>query len=305
MRIGVMNIEAGHSIVNHLIYDILNQLTPHHEVYGIELASNEDKADLKLFGEEDLVAWRDYGRVLLRCSSPKDKLAAHLLSNLDAVFVMGGNSAYHHFQQITKETEIKCLFIPVSIYNDIHESQLSLGYDSALNAVIEAVFKIEDTVHSLKYEQLRLFGVQIPGRHRSSLVEDTALVIGGDVISSYWDVEAAAYFSQRLKEKVESGQTYSFLIFDERFDPEMIEENLRPFFTDFSWQTTKIDEAQCMGMNPTASDRVLAKKIAKEVISWVTLDKDSGKLLLQHNNVVFQSQKILLSELNNIWNKIN
>lgn len=303
MRIGIMNIEAGYSIVNYLTYDILNGLIHHHEVYGIELASNKEKIEVKRFGEEDLVGWREYGRVLLRCSLPKEPLAARIFANFDAVVVMGGNSAYHHFQQITKEIETKCLFIPVSIYNDIHESQISLGYDSALNAVIEAAFKIEDSIQSLKYDQLRLFGIQIPGRHRSSLVEDAALAIGGDIIPSYWDVETISYLSQSLKEKVDSGQTYSFLIFDERFDSQMIEEKLRPFFTDFSWQTTKIDEAQCMGMKPTASDRILAKKIAKEVISWVEFNKDTGKLLFQNNKVVFQNHKTLLSELSHILTK--
>ncbi|WP_078412554.1 6-phosphofructokinase [Priestia abyssalis] len=300
MRIGIMNIETGHSIVNHLTYDILSPLIHHHEVYGIELTSNKEKVEVKRFGEEDLVGWREYGRVLLRCSFAKEPLAARIFSNFDAVVVMGGNSAYHHFQKITTdETGTKFLFIPVSIYNDIHDSQTSLGYDSALNAVIEAVFKIEDTIQSLKYDQLRLFGIQLPGKHRNALMEDVALAVRGDVIPNYWDVETADYFSQLLKEKVASGQTYSFFIFDERFDSQMIEEKLRPFFMDFTWQTTKIDEAQCMGMKPTAVDRILAKKIAKEVISWVEFNKDAGKLLLQNNKAVFQNQTKLSNILTN------
>jgi hypothetical protein len=53
---------------------------------------------------------------------------------------------------------------------------------------------------------------------------------------------------------------------------------------------TKVDEAQCMGVSPTASDRILAKQIALNVRYWVESNEETGMLILQDNKAIFKKK---------------
>ncbi|WP_227937747.1 6-phosphofructokinase [Alkalihalobacillus deserti] len=292
MKIGIINIESGYSIMNLLTYDIVRELIHnHHEVYSIE-----EKTNVKQFLEEDLVTWRSYGGNLLRCYSDKDpyQLSSSDLSIFDTLIVMGGENGHRFFQHVTNQFKIKSLFIPVSIYNEMTESKQSLGYDSALNAIIEDVFKIEDTISSCRYEQFRLFGIQVPGIEGSLLARDVADAMGG--LLRYWDVETTEDLSLLVDKKIKSGNNHSFIIFDERVKLSMVEKKLQPVLADVSWKVSKFDEAQCMGASPTASDRILAKKIASGVISWVESSEDAGMLTLEDNKASFKDCNLSLEK---------
>ncbi|ARK31249.1 6-phosphofructokinase [Halalkalibacter krulwichiae] len=205
----------------------------------------------------------------------------------DAVFVLGGRKAYHFFEHLTNELKIRALFIPVSIYNDITESKQSLGYDSALNAVVEDIYKIEDTISSCRHDQFRLFGVQVPGVDGSNLAKDLAITIG-DLIC-YWEVDSTEDLFGVINDKIRSEKNHSFLIFDDRVDLKTVENHLLANLNEISWSFTKVDEAQCMGKSPTAIDRLLAKHIAFEAINWSKSNEGSGRLLLQDNKAFFQA----------------
>jgi 6-phosphofructokinase len=175
MKIGIMNIESGYSVVNLLIYDLVSHLIHDHEVYSIE-----QKTQVKPLREEDLAVWKLYGGNLVRCFSLIETLNLETsdLSNFDAVLVLGGEVGHRTFQAIKNQLKIKALFIPVSIYNEIPLSKQTLGYDSALNAVVGDIFKIEDSISSCHYEQFRLFGIQVPGKEGSYLAKDVADAMG-------------------------------------------------------------------------------------------------------------------------------
>ncbi|MFC0557548.1 6-phosphofructokinase [Halalkalibacter alkalisediminis] len=289
MKIGIINIESVYSIVNLLTYDMVSQLIHDHEVYSIE-----ERTNVKQYREKDLVSWRSFGGNLLRCYTEKDSylLSQSDLAIFDTIIVMGGEAGYRFYQHVKNQLRKKALFIPVSIYNDVVESKQSLGYDSALNTLIEDIYKIEDTISSCRYEQFRLFGIQVPGRQGSFLANDVADAVG-DLIR-YWDIKTTADVSRFVNEKIKQGKNHSFLIFDERDELNYVEEKLHPVLEGVSWKISIFDEAQCMGASPTASDRILAKKIAKKVISWVESSEEAGKILLENNTAALKISNISL-----------
>ncbi|MDQ0256698.1 6-phosphofructokinase 1 [Evansella vedderi] len=284
MKIGLITIEAGVSIVNQLTYEIVKKNLHKHKFYRFD-----EKETIRPFGEEDLYNWKKLGGNLLRSISLEDaqKLNKIQVSSLDGVVVMGGEEALRFSKQLRDINNIKILFIPVSIYNEIPESPRSLGYDSALNAAIEDIFKVEDTVSSCRYDQFRLFGIQLPGKPGSLLEKDVADA-AGDVIR-YLDVDSPDRLSHILREKIDAGLNHSLLIFDDMTELTRLEELIEATQLDLSWKITQINEAQCSGMHPTASDRILANKIADVLIQWVEGEKNSGLLILQDNKVTFKN----------------
>ncbi|WP_332633482.1 6-phosphofructokinase [Halalkalibacter flavus] len=283
MKIAMINIEAGYSIVNQLTYDIVGQLINDYEVYAIEVNGNS-----KPFLTKDLAAWRTQGGNLLRCFSMKDpfQIEAAVLLSFDAIIVLGGEQGRLFSDYVAKQVKVKSLYIPVSIYNDIKKSKLSLGYDTALNAVIDDIYKIEDSVSSCRHDRHRLFGVQVPGKMGSHLAKDVFAAVDG--LIPYWGISSAAELTDIIRERSKNGKNHSFIIFDDRIDKDTVKEKLRPMLADVSWRYTKVDEAQCMGMLPTAIDRILAKQIASGVKMWIKSTKVDGFLALQYNKTVFK-----------------
>ena len=68
--------------------------------------------------------------------------------NIDAIVLIGGDGTFTGGALFSKEYEIPVIGIPGTIDNDIFGTQFTIGYDTALNTVVEAVDKIRDTASS-------------------------------------------------------------------------------------------------------------------------------------------------------------
>src|SRR5690606_31999482 len=81
-------------------------------------------------------------------------------AQIDALVVIGGDGTFTGALVFNSEHRIPVIGIPGTIDNDIFGTSHTLGYDTALNTVVEAIDKIRDTASSHN----RLFFVEVMGR---------------------------------------------------------------------------------------------------------------------------------------------
>ena len=81
-------------------------------------------------------------------------------AGVDALVVIGGDGSLTGAELFHEEYKIPFIGIPGTIDNDIFGTRYTLGFDTALNTVVEAIDKIRDTASS----HHRLFFVEVMGR---------------------------------------------------------------------------------------------------------------------------------------------
>src|SRR5690606_39194609 len=106
------------------------------------------------------------GGTILQSSRSKElmtkegrKKAHHTIEKygIDALIVIGGDGSFTVGMLLSKEINLTVIGIPGTIDNDIYGTSHTIGYDTALNTVIDAVDKIRDTATSHK----RIFFVEV------------------------------------------------------------------------------------------------------------------------------------------------
>ncbi|MGA1030777.1 MAG: 6-phosphofructokinase, partial [Flavobacteriaceae bacterium] len=98
--------------------------------------------------------------------------------NIDGLIVIGGDGTFTGAMVFHKEFKIPVIGIPGTIDNDISGTTSTIGYDTALNTVIEAIDKIRDTAISHN----RLFFVEVMGRDAGHIALNAGIGAGAEEI---------------------------------------------------------------------------------------------------------------------------
>lgn len=96
---------------------------------------------------------------------------------IDALVVVGGDGSFKGADVFAEEyKDMKVVVLPGTIDNDIAGTDYTIGYDTALNTIIDAVDKIRDTANS----HHRVFFIEVMGRDTGFLALHSALAAGAD-----------------------------------------------------------------------------------------------------------------------------
>ena len=93
---------------------------------------------------------------------------------IDAVIVIGGDGTIHGARIFAQEYDIPCIAIPATIDNNLCGTDTTIGYDTALNTIMQCVDKIRDTATSHE----RLFFVEVMGDDAGFLALNCAIASG-------------------------------------------------------------------------------------------------------------------------------
>ena len=102
-----------------------------------------------------------------------ENVCAH---NIDALIVIGGNGSLAGAQVFAQEFDMPCIGIPGTIDNDLYGTDSTIGYDTALNTIMECVDKIRDTATSHN----RIFFIEVMGRDAGFLAQNSAIAAGAE-----------------------------------------------------------------------------------------------------------------------------
>lgn len=109
---------------------------------------------------------------------------------VEGLVVVGGDGSLAGAHELTKRG-VQVVGVPATIDNDVGGSDVSIGFDTALNTVLDALYRIRDTASALE----RVFVVEVMGRTSGQLALAAAVAGGADIVvipEIPWDHEAAA-----------------------------------------------------------------------------------------------------------------
>ncbi|WP_400242765.1 6-phosphofructokinase [Niallia sp. JL1B1071] len=200
--------------------------------------------------------------------------------NIDGLVVIGGDGSYMGAKALT-EQGYPCVGVPGTIDNDIPGTEFTIGFDTALNTVIDAIDKIRDTATSHE----RTFIIEVMGRNAGDIALWAGLAGGAETILIPEEGFNLEEIVGRLKKGQERGKKHSIIVVAEGVASgveigKLIEEN-----TDFDTRVSVLGHMQ-RGGSPTAQDRVLASRLGAYAVELLVEGKGGRAVGIEKNQLV-------------------
>ena len=147
----------------------------------------------------------------LEFRTPEGRQKAHQnlqKHEVDALVVIGGDGSFTGALIFSNEFDFPVIGIPGTIDNDIHGTRYTLGYDTALNTVVEAIDKIRDTASSHN----RLFIVEVMGRDAGHIALNAGIGAGAEEVLIPEEDMGLPRLLESLNRSKKSGKSSSIVV---------------------------------------------------------------------------------------------
>lgn len=205
-------------------------------------------------------------------------------SGVEGFIAIGGDGTFKGANVLHNEFGMPVIGIPGTIDNDLIGTDFTIGYDTAINTVVEAVDKIRDTANAHN----RLFFVEVMGRDAGFIALRTGIGLGAEAIL----VPETVTYVDRLIQKLESGRrankTNGIIIVAEGDDgggAYQIAEEIKSKFDQFEIRVSILGHIQ-RGGNPSAMDRVLASKLGFAAVDALLEGATNVMVGAEHQKIV-------------------
>lgn len=179
--------------------------------------------------------------------------------DIDALLVIGGDGSFRGAGEFSSEFDIPVIGLPGTIDNDICGTDYTIGYDTALNTIIEAVDKIRDTASAHN----RLFFIEVMGRHAGFLALNGGIATGAEAVLVPERSDDIAHLEAYLQnDKLKHKRSSIVLVAegDESGGAFKIAENVKNKYPEYDVRVTILGHVQ-RGGSPTAIDRINATRM--------------------------------------------
>lgn len=141
--------------------------------------------EIKELTTQDVSSIIQRGGTILKTARSKDFMTPEgrkvaydnmVAAGIDALVVIGGNGSLSGAQIFANEFDVPCIGLPGTIDNDLYGTDSTIGYDTALNTIVDCVDKIRDTATSHD----RIFFVEVMGRDAGFLAQNSAIASGAE-----------------------------------------------------------------------------------------------------------------------------
>ncbi len=213
---------------------------------------------------------------------------------IDAVVVIGGDGSYKGAKKL-HEHGIKTIALPGTIDNDLGYTDYTIGFDTAITTVIDAVSKIRDTSSSHE----RAFIIEVMGRHCGDIALYAGLASGAETV-------IVPEIGFNLEEVVDSirrgrilGKSHNIILLAEGIgNPYDIKKQVEEKSGE-QVRLAVIGHLQ-RGGSPTAFDRILATRMGAKAIDLL-LDKKSGVAVgIEGNNMIYVDLDVAINKRDNL-----
>ena len=206
-------------------------------------------------------------------------------AEIDAFVVIGGDGSFTGALLFNKEFDFPIIGIPGTIDNDIFGTSSTVGFDTALNTVVEAIDKIRDTASSHN----RLFFVEVMGRDVGHIALNAGVGAGAEEILIPEENLGLERLLESLKRSKASGKSSSIVVVAEGdktgknvFElKEYVEEHL-PIY---DVRVSVLGHMQ-RGGPPSCYDRVLASRMGVKAVEALLEGKTNLMVGIQDNKII-------------------
>lgn len=196
---------------------------------------------------------------------------------LDGLVVIGGDGSFRGAQALS-ELGFPCICIPATIDNDIAGTEFTIGFDTAINTVVDAIDKIRDTATSHE----RTFVIEVMGRDSGDIALWSGLAGGAETILIPEEDYNFDDIVTRLTKGQKRGKKHSIIVVAEGIcsGVELAAQITKA--TDFETRASVLGHIQ-RGGSPSVFDRVLASTFGGRAIELL-LEEKSGRAVGMFNN---------------------
>ncbi len=200
--------------------------------------------------------------------------------NIDGIVVIGGDGSFMGAKKLT-EKGIACIGVPGTIDNDLAYTDYTIGFDTAVNNVLDAVNKIRDT--STSHERVSI--IEVMGRNSGDIALYSGLAGGAESIIVPEVEYSVEDVCRRLIIGRNRGKLHSIIIIAEGAgDAKELEEQIRQR-VDMDVRTSILGYIQ-RGGNTTAADRVLASRLGARAVELLAEGKGGRVVGIKDNKIV-------------------
>lgn len=214
------------------------------------------------------------------------KAATQLKKNkIDGVVAIGGDGTFRGALEFSKHTKIPFIGIPGTIDNDLFGTDFAIGYDTAINTVVQAVDKIRDTADSHD----RLFFVEVMGRDAGLIALRSGIGVGAEAIlipETKTSVEQLVKILEEGKKKKKSSSIIIVAEGDEEGGAIAIARKVKEKSDRYDTRVSILGHMQ-RGGSPTCSDRVLASRLGVAAVEALLAGKKNLMVGVSHRDIVF------------------
>ena len=226
--------------------------------------------EIKELTTQDVSSIIQRGGTILKTARSKDFMTPEgrkvaydnmVAAGIDALVVIGGNGSLSGAQIFANEFDVPCIGLPGTIDNDLYGTDSTIGYDTALNTIVDCVDKIRDTATSHD----RIFFVEVMGRDAGFLAQNSAIASGAEaaiIPEDQTDVDQLEKFIGRGFRKSKNE------------------------YPQYDVRVTILGHLQ-RGGSPSAYDRILASRLGVGAIEALKEDQRNVMIGIRNDKIVY------------------
>ena len=205
-------------------------------------------------------------------------------AEIDALVVIGGDGTFTGARIFAQEYNVPIVGLPGTIDNDLYGTDSTIGYDTALNTIIEAVDKIRDTATSHE----RLFFIEVMGRDAGFLALNSALASGAEAAIIPERETQVDQLEELIKNGFRKSKNSSIVIVAESEitgGATGLAERMHNEHPEYDVRVTILGHIQ-RGGSPSAFDRILASRMGVAAIDALMDEQRSIMIGIVNDEIV-------------------
>lgn len=220
-----------------------------------------------------------------RTKEGREKAFQHLKEEgIDALVVIGGDGTFTGARIFAQEFNFPIVGIPGTIDNDLFGTDFTIGYDTALNTIIDAVDNIRDTASAHE----RLFFIEVMGRDAGFLALNGGIASGAEAVlipEADTDITTLETYIETGYRKSKSSSIVLVAEGEKAGGAFNIAKRIEEEFPQYDVRVTILGHIQ-RGGSPTAFDRILASRLGVAAIEALLDDQKSIMIGIDNDEIV-------------------
>ena len=205
--------------------------------------------------------------------------------NIDALVVIGGDGSLTGARIFANEFSFPIVGLPGTIDNDLYGTDSTIGYDTALNTIMQCVDKIRDTATSHE----RLFFIEVMGRDAGFLALNGAIASGSEAAIIPEIATPADQLTELIQNGFRKSKNSSIVLVAE--SPSTggalgLAEMVKKEYPQYDVRVSILGHLQ-RGGSPTAYDRILASRMGAAAIDALQDDQRNVMIGIKNDEIVY------------------
>ncbi|MBO4498864.1 MAG: 6-phosphofructokinase [Bacteroidaceae bacterium] len=202
---------------------------------------------------------------------------------IDALVVIGGNGSLAGAEELAREHDVTVIGLPGTIDNDLYGTDSTIGYDSALNTIVDCVDKIRDTATSHD----RIFFVEVMGRDAGFLAQNSAIAAGAEAAIIPEDSTDIDQLAQFIGRGIRKSKNSSIVLVSEKDGGAMhYAERVRKEYPQYDVRVSILGHLQ-RGGTPSAHDRILASRMGVAAVEALQEGQRNVMIGVENEKIVY------------------